>query len=241
MKERIDQLLLAKGMVKSRNQAQSLIEQGSVLVDGKKVEKSSLKVSSESHIEITEIIPFVSRAGQKLTYALQEFHIDVKNLTALDIGSSTGGFTDCLIQHGANKVYAVDVGSNQLDPSLRENKQIIVMEQTDIRNAKISEKVDIITIDVSFISLTYILPVLQNFLERNGKIIALIKPQFEVGKENIDKKGIVKDESLRQKAIENIKKVSLELGFTVHHVIESPITGSTGNVEYLIYLTLKSA
>jgi 23S rRNA (cytidine1920-2'-O)/16S rRNA (cytidine1409-2'-O)-methyltransferase len=237
MKERLDILLTNLGLVKSRTAAVTLIKQGSVLVDGLKIEKPSTKVSPAAKIELTENLPFVSRAGQKLAHALEYFKINVTDLVALDIGSSTGGFTDCLLQNNIKKVYAVDVGTEQLDQSLRGNPKVIVMEQTDIRDANIPEKVDLIVIDVSFISLSHVFPVLQNFLGERGQVIALIKPQFEVGRENIDKKGIVTDEKLREKVIENIKELSQKFNFTVQGVIESPITGSTGNVEYLIHLT----
>ncbi len=237
MSERIDKLLFEQGFAKSRNQAQELIKKGLVFVDGKKIEKSSAKISSLSVIKITGTTQFVGRGGDKLAHALYYFKIKVTDVVALDIGASTGGFTDCLLQNGAKKVYAVDVGTLQLDTTLRENPKVVAMEQTDIRDATLSEKVDLVVIDVSFISLSYILPIVGNFLKKDGSIIALIKPQFEVGKGNTNDKGIVTDEKLREKVLTDITHLSKKLGFTVHEIIPSPITGSTGNVEYLIYLS----
>lgn len=236
-KDRLDVLLFKKGLVASRKIASDLIKEGKVFVSGEKVIKASKEFYDDVNIEITELPKFVGRAGLKLEKALDTFNINVKDKIALDVGSSTGGFTDCLLQRGTKKVYAVDVGTDQLREELKNDIRVVSMEQTDIRSIEsLSEKVDLIVIDVSFISLRLILPSVLKFLKDNGEIVTLIKPQFEVGKDNLGKGGIVKEEKDRLDVLENVKKFSLDLGLKVLGEIESPIKGGDGNTEYLLYL-----
>lgn len=236
MKERLDVLMVRKGLIKSRKMANELIKKGKVLIDGRKILKPGTKISSEAKIEIEEAPKYVSRGGLKLERALDIFGIDIKGLTTADIGSATGGFTDCLLQRGAKHVYAIDVGKEQLALKLRKDPRVSVYEKTDIRKlGNLPEKVDLATIDVSFISLTLVLPYVQKFLKPQGKIIALLKPQFEVGRGKT-KKGIVKDETLRKQAVEKFKQWAEDNNFKVNGVIESPIKGTRGNIEYLFYL-----
>lgn len=207
-------------------------------VDGQKADKPGMHINSEAPIEVRESgIKYVGRGGFKLEAALEHFGIDPGGCTALDVGASTGGFTDCLLKRGAAKVYALDVGYGQLDWSLRNDERVCVMERFNARNLTpddIGEKVDIATVDVSFISLTKILPPLVSVLKPGGVLIALIKPQFEVGKGEVGKGGIVRDEGKHREVVEKITKVVAELGFEVKGVIESPILGAEGNKEFLI-------
>ena len=238
---RLDTELVSRSLAKSRTSAQGLIKDGIVCVNGSKVQKPSFEVTSADEIVIKGDLPkYVGRGGIKLEKALTDFGIALNGCTCIDIGASTGGFTDCMLQNGAALVYAVDVGSNQLDEKLRADKRVVSLENTDIRTAedKIPQKADFITIDVSFISLKLVLPPAKNLLKPTGSIVALIKPQFEVGKGGLGKHGVVKDESLRKRATEEIKQFSADLGFTVNGVITSPITGGEGNIEYLIHLSL---
>ena len=238
---RLDTELVDRSLAKSRTLAQSLIKDGIVHVNGSRVQKPSFEVSSADEITVEGDLPkYVGRGGIKLEKAITDFSIELDGLTCIDAGASTGGFTDCMLQNGARLVYAVDVGSSQLDEKLRTDKRVISLENTDIRNAvgKIPEKADFITADVSFISLKLVLPEIKNLLKPKGSSVALIKPQFEVGKSGLNKHGVVKDETLRIKAVEEIKRFAADLGFTVNGVITSPITGGEGNIEYLIYLSL---
>ncbi|MDD4803883.1 MAG: TlyA family RNA methyltransferase [Candidatus Pacebacteria bacterium] len=236
-KERLDVLIFKKGLVDSRKIASDLIKEGKVFVSGEKVTKASKEFSDNVEIEITELPKFVGRAGLKLEKTLDTFNINVTDKVALDVGSSTGGFTDCLLQRSARKVYAVDVGTDQLRGELKNNPRVISMEQTDIRSiGSLPEKVDLIVIDVSFISLELVLPSVLKFLKDGGKIVTLVKPQFEVGKDNLGKGGIVKDDTARFAVLEKIKNLSLKLGLKVLGEIESPIKGGDGNTEYLLYL-----
>jgi len=238
MRLRLDLELVSRGLAKSRNQAQTLIKDGKVLLNGTIVTKSNTDVASNDKIELTERIKYVSRGGLKLEKALAHFKINVKNKIAVDIGSSTGGFTDCLLQNGAKKVFAIDVGTEQLDISLRNNKKVIVMEQTDIRKAKIDDLADIAVIDTSFISLEYILPEAIRLTKNKADIIALIKPQFEVGPEHINRKnGVVKGDDAREQAIQKVRRAGETLGLRASPVIESPIHGGDGNIEYLIWFS----
>jgi 23S rRNA (cytidine1920-2'-O)/16S rRNA (cytidine1409-2'-O)-methyltransferase len=238
-KIRLDRLLVDRGLTESRERAQALIFAGQVLVNGQKQEKAGALVAEDAELRIIgETLPFVSRGGLKLEAALREFRIDVSGKTALDVGASTGGFTDCLLQRGAKKVYAVDVGYGQLAWKLRQDPRVITIERTNIREiapSLIQEPVDIVVIDVSFISLEKVIPSILPFLSKNGEIVALIKPQFEVGREQVSKGGIVRDEAARTAAVNRIVAFVREQGFEVKDVIPSPITGQDGNVEYLIY------
>ena len=238
-KERLDKLLVEKGLVKSRERAKALIMAGKVTVNGQVVDKAGASVPVDSVIEVKgEDIPYVSRGGLKLETAINEFGLDVKDFTCLDVGASTGGFTDCLLQHGAKKVYAVDVGKGQLDWKLRNDPRVISIEQFNARyltDREIPEKVDLIVIDVSFISLTKILPVVKQFLKPEGKIVALIKPQFELTKKEVDKgKGVIKDPELHKKAIEKILYFAREIGLYPENLTLSKPRGPKGNKEFLV-------
>ncbi len=236
---RLDSEMVIRNIVKSRNIAHQLIKENKVFVNDRAVLKPSFLISIDDRITIQGELPkYVGRGGLKLEKAIDEFHIDLSEKVCIDIGASTGGFTDCMLQMGARLVYAVDVGTNQLDEKLRNDKRVISLENTDARRAgeKIPEKADFISIDVSFISLKLVLPEAKKLLKQRGSIAALIKPQFEVGKSGLNKHGIVKSDVLRNKAVEEIKTFSEQIGFTVKGVVASPITGGDGNVEYLIYL-----
>ncbi len=240
-KERLDKLLVKLGLTETRQKAQALIMAGLVYVNNKRVDKAGTKVPIEAQIEIKgSPCPYVSRGGLKLEHGLKEFSIEVKGLVCADIGASTGGFTDCLLKHGATKVYAIDVGRGQLHWSLRQDPRVIVMEGINARYLKpedLPEALDLVTIDVSFISLTKILPAAKGLLKPQGKIIALIKPQFEVGPKNVGKGGVVRNPALHQQAIEKIKNFSHTLGLFVLGITKSPIKGTAGNIEFLIYLS----
>jgi 23S rRNA (cytidine1920-2'-O)/16S rRNA (cytidine1409-2'-O)-methyltransferase len=238
-KIRLDRLLAERGLTPSRERAQALILAGQVLVDEKKIEKAGTLVVRDAEIRLlNEAQQYVSRGGLKLEGALKDFSVSVNGCIALDIGASTGGFTDCLLQHGAVKVYAVDVGYGQLAWKLRQDNRVVVIERANIRQidpALIPELADIAVIDVSFISLEKVVPSIMPFLKPAAAVIALIKPQFEVGREAVGKGGIVRDEEARDAAVKRITDFLLGLGFDVRGMITSPITGQDGNVEYLIY------
>jgi 23S rRNA (cytidine1920-2'-O)/16S rRNA (cytidine1409-2'-O)-methyltransferase len=239
VKLRLDQLLYKKGITESREKARALILEGKVIVNGQKIEKPGTMV--DENVEITicgQPLSYVSRGGLKLEAALKAFSIDVKDKIAMDVGASTGGFTDCLIQHGAKRVYAVDVGYGQLAWKLRTDPRVIPVERTNIRymnKDSIPEDIDIVTVDVSFISLKLVIPKVIEFLKPEGEIIALIKPQFEVGRGDVEKGGIVKSAERRREAVEEIKKFFETIKLRVIGIIESPIKGQKGNIEYLIY------
>jgi 23S rRNA (cytidine1920-2'-O)/16S rRNA (cytidine1409-2'-O)-methyltransferase len=241
-KKRIDRLLFERGLVESRSRALALILEGKITADGLKVNKAGTMISPDSDIRIIgKGIPYVSRGGLKLESALNEFNINVKDKIAMDVGASTGGFTDCLIKHGAKKVYAIDVGYGQLAWSLRQNPKVIPIERVNIRymeRTAIKDDIEIATVDTSFISLEKVLPAVMRFLRKNGEIIALIKPQFEVGKGEVGKGGIVREETKRMEVLERIKDLAKGLGLSVSGLIISPIHGYKGNIEYLIYLRL---
>ena len=224
----------------SREYSKEIILKGYVKIDGKVILKPSFKVFKNSNLELLEnaIPKYVSRGGFKLEKALEYFKIDLTDKICLDIGASTGGFSDCMLKNGAKKIYAVDVGTNQLDKSLLNNEKIISMENTDIRKIdKFKEKVDFISVDVSFISLKKITGNFHNFLKEKGQIIALIKPQFEAGKENIDKNGIVKNKKIHKKVLGDLYTFFNEINLKCNGITFSPIKGSKGNIEYLINLT----
>jgi 23S rRNA (cytidine1920-2'-O)/16S rRNA (cytidine1409-2'-O)-methyltransferase len=237
-KIRIDRLLVEKGLAPSRERAQSLIMAGTVLVDDVPVTKSGQQVSSDAEIRIRgEDHSFVSRGGVKLAHALEEFDLNVRGFICLDVGASTGGFTDCLLQNGASKIYAVDVGYGQLAWKLKEDPRVIVVERQNIRYIdadKLPEPFDLIVIDVSFISLELVLPVVVPFLKQNGKIISLVKPQFEVGKELVGKGGIVKDPASHKLALAKVMGAAKSLDLSHYGTVESPIEGAKGNKEFLV-------
>ena len=234
---RLDQYLAEKGLCKSRTAAQSLIKSGGVTVNGTPCTKSSADVSETDAVAIIgEQLKYVGRGGLKLEGAVNAFGIELSALCCLDIGSSTGGFTDCMLQNGAAKVYAVDVGTDQLDEKLRADDRVIVMEQTDIRTAQLLEQVDFVGTDVSFISLKQVIPHINRLLRSGGRAVALIKPQFEAGRQALNKKGIVKDEKIRRRVVEDITEFAVQCGFTVIGVTDSPVQGGDGNTEYLMYI-----
>jgi 23S rRNA (cytidine1920-2'-O)/16S rRNA (cytidine1409-2'-O)-methyltransferase len=237
-KKRLDTLLVDRELTPTRAKARSLIMQGAVFVNGERVDKAGALVKEDSEITVKDSSQkYVGRGGFKLEAALKEFDIAVSDKTALDIGASTGGFTDCLLQRGARKVYAVDVGYGQLDWKLRNDPRVEVLEKLNARYLKpsdIGEPVDIAVIDVSFISLTMVIPPLTQILKQGGVLIALIKPQFEVGKGEVGKGGIVRDESKHAQVVEKISTFLTNLDFTLTGVIPSPILGAEGNKEFLI-------
>lgn len=239
-KYRLDQLLVNKGLVSSREKGKAMIMAGQVYVNGDKVEKPGTSVNNDAVVEIKgDSLPYASRGGLKLAKALEEFKFTVHGKVMLDIGASTGGFTDCALKNGAIKVYAVDVGYGQLAWTLRQDPRVVVMERKNARylsSADISEPVDVITIDVSFISLRKILPSLGALLKEGGSILALIKPQFEAGRELVGKKGVIKDQAVHGQVIQEIITFSQNLGLTVRGLTYSPIKGPQGNIEFLLWL-----
>lgn len=240
MKERLDILLVEKGMVPSRERARALIMEGNVLVGGAPVTKAGAMVDDHSHIELRgEDIPYVSRGGLKLAAAIEHFGMDLRGITAMDVGSSTGGFTDCMLQRGAQRVYSVDVGYGQLSWSLRNDPRVALLERTNIRHLerqKVPDAIDLAAIDVSFISLIKVLPKVMEFLGEYGMILALVKPQFEVGKGEVGKGGIVREEEKRTAALGSVREFAEGLGLKCLGVFESPVRGQKGNIEYFLYL-----
>jgi len=239
-KERLDVIMVNNGLVKSRERAKALIMEGKVTVNGITVLKSGTLVGADAEIILKkDDIPYVGRGGLKLKAALDFFHIDPDGMVVMDIGCSTGGFTDCVLKENALRVYAIDVGYGQIDWSLRQNSKVILLEKTNIRyleKEKIPEPVKLILIDVSFISLTKVLPKCLEVMDDNGGILALVKPQFEVGKGMVDKGGVIKDESKRMAAVENIRDFAETIGLECKGIFESPVHGQKGNIEYFIYL-----
>ena len=242
-KQRLDKLMVERGLAPSREKAQALIMAGQVVVGDHAVDKSGHQVPLDVEIRIKgDVLPYVSRGGLKLKKALDQFGIDVSGLVAIDVGASTGGFTDCLLQGGALKVFAVDVGHGQLAWKLQQDPRVVNIEKTNIRYLtpdQLGAVPDLAVIDASFISLSKVLPPTLALLKPGGRIIALIKPQFEVGKGEVGKGGIVRDPAAHQKVIDDVSSMAQELGLSVAGVCESPITGADGNREFLIVLDLK--
>jgi 23S rRNA (cytidine1920-2'-O)/16S rRNA (cytidine1409-2'-O)-methyltransferase len=236
-KQRLDVALVERGLVDTRSKAQSLIMARRVLVNGQFVDKAGANVAGDDEVTVAELEhPWVGRGGMKLAHALKMFDINVHGKVCADIGASTGGFTDVMLKHGAAKVYAIDVGYGQLDVSLRNDPRVINREKVNARYLQpenFDEPIEFASIDVSFISLKLILPAVANFLR--GELVALIKPQFEVGKHDVGKGGIVRDDAKRQAAVDSVVAFANENGFAVKAVIESPIRGAEGNVEYLMH------
>ncbi len=239
-KERIDVLLVEKGLVPSREKAKSCIMAGLVFVQGEKVDKPGTLVNPAAEIRLREdALPYVSRGGFKLEKALREFSISLAGKTMVDIGASTGGFTDCALQQGAARSYAVDVGYGQLAWSLRQDPRVVCLERTNIRyvtKEQVPEEVDFISIDVSFISLEKVLPVADRLLKAGGCMVALIKPQFEAGREKVGRKGVVRDPLVHREVILGILQAALRLGLCPQGLTYSPIKGPEGNIEYLLFL-----
>jgi 23S rRNA (cytidine1920-2'-O)/16S rRNA (cytidine1409-2'-O)-methyltransferase len=238
MKQRLDNLLVGKGLAQTKSKAQSLILAGIVFVNGEKTDKCGKTFLENVTIEIRgDQNPFVGRGGLKLQAALDEFKIDVKNKICLDVGASTGGFTDCLLQYSAGKVYAVDVGYGQLDFKLQKDQRVVILDRQNIRYLKkeqIPDLIDIVVIDVSFISLEKVIPEVLKFMQPKGIIVALIKPQFEVGKGAVEKGGIIKNKEKIEAVKERIKTLIKKLNLKIIGIIPSPILGQKGNQEFLI-------
>jgi 23S rRNA (cytidine1920-2'-O)/16S rRNA (cytidine1409-2'-O)-methyltransferase len=236
-RQRLDVALVERGLVETRTKAQSLIMARRILVNGQHVDKAGANVADDDELKVEELEhPWVGRGGMKLAHALREFGVSVEGKTCADIGASTGGFTDVMLKNGARKVYAIDVGYGQLDVSLRNDPRVINREKVNARHLEagdFEERIDFVSIDVSFISLRLILPAVVKFLD--GELVALIKPQFEVGKRDVGKGGIVRDEVKRAEAVEAVVAFARELGLDVKGVIESPVKGAEGNVEFLMY------
>lgn len=255
MKERLDKLIVSRGLVESREMAKALILEGKVFVNGEKITKAGTAVSEDAKIFLKEIdFPYVSRGGLKLKSAIDFFNINVSNKIIMDVGASTGGFTDCLLKMGAKKVFCIDVGYGQLAWSLRKDPRVIIMERTNVRyldridwnkdsryrgqdfEELKNRNIDMVVIDISFISLKKIIRAVLHFLNSNGEVLSLVKPQFEVGKGEVGRGGIVKEEDKRLKAVNDIQKHFESLGLKTIGVFKCPITGQKGNVEYFLYM-----
>ena len=241
MKLRLDQYLCQSGLVASRERAKALIMAGVVFVDAQKVDKPGTPVHEDAHVEVRgHDIAYVSRGGLKLEKAVRVFEIDLAEKVCMDIGASTGGFTDCMLKGGAKKVYAVDVGRDQLDKSLADDERVVNMEQTNIRyldNDTIDDEIGFFSVDVSFISLTMVLPKVSELLSDSASGVCLIKPQFEAGRENIGKKGVVRSPEIHREVIQKIFDFARNIGFGILGLDFSPIRGPEGNIEYLMYLS----
>ncbi|MDL2234798.1 TlyA family RNA methyltransferase [Christensenellaceae bacterium OttesenSCG-928-L17] len=237
---RADVFVFQAGLTESREKAHALIMAGKVRINGKRVEKPGMDVPTDAHAEIEEnAIPFVSRGGLKLEKAVLEFQLSLQGYVSADIGASTGGFTDCMLQHGAKHVYAIDVGYGQLDWRLRNDERVTVMERTNARNMQLDwfqAPLDFASIDVSFISLKLILPALYTCLRDNAQVVALIKPQFEAGRADVGKHGVVRDPVIHRRVCETVLADAKALGFSCKNLTFSPITGPKGNIEFLALL-----
>lgn len=242
-KVRLDVLMVEKGLAQSRERAKAMIMAGQVYIDNQKCDKAGLSVASDTEIEVRgDTLKYVSRGGLKLEKAMQEFPVTLTGKITMDIGASTGGFTDCMLQNGATKVYAVDVGYGQLAWKLRTDERVVNLERTNIRyitKEQVPDVLDFASIDVSFISLKLVLPVAKELLSDNGEIVALIKPQFEAGREQVGKKGVVRDISVHKQVIKNVLGVIDELGMYASGLSFSPVKGPEGNIEYLVWITKK--
>lgn len=238
-------MLVEKGLFSSREKAKAAIMAGIVYVNGDRVDKAGTKIDTEADLYVKEnLCPYVSRGGLKLEKALSMFQFDLMNGTAVDIGASTGGFTDCMLQNGAKKVFAIDVGYGQLDWKLRNDPRVVNMEKVNVRYLDvdtIDSNVDFISIDVSFISLNLVFPVAAKLLSENGSIVCLVKPQFEAGREQVGKKGIVRDAAIHREVLQNVITYAATNGLYAHGLSFSPVTGAKGNIEYLLYLKKKKA
>ncbi|MDR7870000.1 MAG: TlyA family RNA methyltransferase [Tissierellaceae bacterium] len=239
MKKRADIVLYEKGLVDSREKAKRIIMEGSVFIGSERVSKPGENIDEESDIYIKDNpIKYVSRGGHKLEKAINDFGLNLENAIAMDIGSSTGGFTDCMLKEKASKVYAVDVGYGQLDWALRQDSRVVVMERTNIRNITkddIDDELDFISIDVSFISLKLVLPVAKSLMKDKAELVALIKPQFEAGKDKVGKNGIVREKETHIEVINSIVEFLSEIGLNPKNLSFSPITGAKGNIEFLVH------
>lgn len=234
---RLDLLMVERGLAESREQAQALIRAGQVLVGGQRADKPGRSVAGDAAIALRKRLPYVSRGGLKLEAALDGFGLDVRDLVVVDVGASTGGFTDCMLQRGANRVYAIDVGYGQLAWKLRQDPRVVVMERTNIRFVEqLPELADLATVDVSFIGLELVLPVVARLLKADGSIVALVKPQFEAGRHDVGKGGVVRDTAVHRRVLERLVAWAQQNGLRAVGLMPSPITGPSGNVEFLMHL-----
>ena len=241
-KKRLDVLLVEQGYADSRTKAQSIIMSGMVYVDGQKADKPGMSFDETLPLEVRgAACPYVSRGGLKLEKALRDFGVDPTGYVCSDSGASTGGFTDCLLQQGASKVFAIDVGYGQLDWKIRSDPRVVVMERTNVRYVtpeQLGEQLDLSVVDVSFISLKIVLPVIKTFLKSTGQVLCLIKPQFEAGKDKVGKKGVVRDPATHKEVLDNFVALANELEFQILGLTFSPVKGPEGNIEFLGHLTL---
>lgn len=240
-KERLDVLLVEQGFFESRENAKRHIMEGIILVNDVPVDKPGAKVPSDARLRIKgKVMPYVGRGGYKLEKAINFFHLKMENVIMADIGASTGGFTDCALQHGVKKVYAIDVGTNQLDWKLRTNPQVINLEKTNIKDVTmelLGERVNFISVDISFISVLKIIPAVNDILEESGQLVILIKPQFEAGRENVGKGGIITDKAIHSEVVFDTLQEFENQGFFVNGLTFSPIKGGSGNIEFLALLS----
>ena len=240
MKKRLDIMMVEQGLAPSREKAKAYIMAGEVYVNGQKEDKAGSMFAETAKLEVRgKTLPYVSRGGLKLEKAMKNFGVTLKDKVCMDVGASTGGFTDCMLQNGAVKVYSIDVGYGQLDWKLRQDERVVCMEKTNIRYVvpeDLGEPIDFSSIDVSFISLTKVLEPIRNYLKEDGEIVALIKPQFEAGREKVGKKGVVREKSTHHEVIEKVALYAQSIGFKILNIDFSPIKGPEGNIEYLIHL-----
>ncbi len=241
MKDRLDIVVTNRNLFPSREKAKASIMAGLVYVDGQRVDKPGTPVDTEAEITVkTDLCPYVSRGGLKLEKSLKTWNFDLQGATCVDIGASTGGFTDCMLQNGAGKVYCIDVGYGQLDWKLRNDPRVVNMEKCNVRYLDVDEvgreQIDFISIDVSFISLKLVFPVASQLLQENGCLVCLVKPQFEAGREQVGKKGIVRDPKVHEEVIRNVISYGEENGLYAHGMTYSPVTGTKGNIEYLLFM-----
>ena len=237
---RLDVLLLQRGLVRSRQRAKNLITNGQIQVDGVVCTKPAKLTEETAALTLLgEDLRYVGRGGLKLEWILEQQNLSLEQATCMDIGASTGGFTDCMLQHGAKKVYAIDVGHGQLADSLRQDERVVCMEKTNVRYVKpedIADRLDFASVDVSFISLTKVLGPARELLNDNGEMVCLIKPQFEAGREKVGKKGVVRDKAVHEEVIHKVIDYAVEIGFHILNLEYSPIKGPEGNIEYLVYI-----
>lgn len=242
-KERLDVLLVSLGLAESRAKAQATIMAGEVYVNGQKADKSGMEIDITANVEVRgSACPYVSRGGLKLEKALRNFGVDPTGYVCSDSGASTGGFTDCLLQQGASKVFAIDVGYGQLAWKIRNDPRVVVMERTNIRYVTLEdlgEPLDLSVIDVSFISLGLVLPVVKTLLKPTGQVLCLIKPQFEAGKDKVGKKGVVRDPAVHEEVLQNFISLAKSLDFTIRNLTFSPVKGPEGNIEFLAHLSMQ--
>lgn len=242
-KERLDVLLVKRAIAESREKAKAVIMTGNVFVNGQREDKAGSTFPEDAQIEVKgTLMKYVSRGGYKLEKAVELWQVPLKGKICMDVGSSTGGFTDCMLQNGASKVYAIDVGTNQLAWKLRQDDRVVSMEKTNIRYVlpeNIGEEIAFSSIDVAFISLTKVLLPVRNLLETGGRVVCLVKPQFEAGREKVGKKGVVRDKKVHLEVVERIMEYAIQTGFSILALDFSPIKGPEGNIEYLLYLEKK--